>query len=232
MSSGKSDPAGLRDMEAEFPPLIRTLMQGLHAAAQPLTVLRVRLDEEYAQTLGVDELRRIVTESVPPVDRLCSLVGAMQQLLTIESLPPFRNRVDAAALLRGAVDGVQLLYLDAGILLAPELPSGVAEMEIDGKRLEQAVTTALFLTRTLVAEGDIVRVQGQCDEQGLAVTLRTPGRSLEKLTADNHLSLAILESALRTQGGSATWELDPFELRMNLPVHHPGTESTEAVTLS
>lgn len=198
-------------------PLFRSLMAGLHAAAQPLTVLRVRLDEESIQTMPEERLRRTAIDAIAPVDRLCALVSTMQLLVTAEYLQPLRTDVDVASLLRGTIEGLDLVFAEKGIDLVAEIPSLACVMSVDGKRFEEAMVTSLLLMESASRPGDRIEIRAWIDPTGLRCILSNRGRSLEKLTADQQLSLALAEVDFRTQGGSLTVTHAPLQMDIALP---------------
>jgi hypothetical protein len=193
-------------------------MSGLHAAAQPLTVLRVRLDEDRIESLALEDLRRTAMDAIAPVDRLCSLVSALQQLVTAEYLEPQRSGTDVLALVRGTVDGLDLLFAEKGIDLVSEIPSGTATIDLDGKRLEESIVTSLLLVQGISHPRDRIGVFAAMDEGGFRCVICNLQRSVEKLSSDHQLSMAIAETDVRTQGGSLTLSLSPLSIEICLGI--------------
>ncbi|WP_146071987.1 ATP-binding protein [Bryocella elongata] len=191
-------------------------MSGLHAAAQPLTVLRVRLDEDRLSSLDPEDVLRTAMEAIPPVDRLCSLVSGMQQLVTAEYLEPHRTEVDVLALTRSTVEGVDLLFVEKGMDLVSEVSTLSAMMLVDGKRLEEALATTLLLVQGISYPGDRIRVWAQCVDNLFRCTIGNENRTIEKLSSDHQLSFAIAECDVRTQGGTLNLSFSPVNIELSL----------------
>jgi hypothetical protein len=216
MSSVKNETLGVSAAGIALNPLFRSLMSGLHAAAQPLTVLRVRLDEDYIQSLEIEDLRRIAIEAIGPVDRLCSLVSSMQQLVTAEYLQPQPSEINVLALLRGTVEGLELLFAEKGIDLVSEVPAESVMMVVDGKRLEEAIATSLLLVQGISHPGDRIVVSGSCQQGAFRCAIRNGLRTVDKLSSDHQLLMAIAEADVRTQAGTLELSLAPLVVELSL----------------
>jgi len=217
MSLGKSENSGVSAAGIALNPLFRSLMSALHAAAQPLTVLRVRLDEDRLSSLDPEEIRRTALEAIAPVERLCALVSGMQQLVTAEYLEPRPTEVDALALVRSTIEGLDLFFAEKGMELESLVPAGNAMMQIDGKRLEEALATSLLLMQSISHPGDRIQVHAGCSDGALRCTFANETRSIEKLSSDHQLSASIAECDVRTQGGSYVLSLTPLNIELSLP---------------
>ena len=61
------------------------LSQGMHAAAQPLTILLASLGKNNTHRMNTSELRDLTESSAVQVQRVCALFRHMQQLLLVQS---------------------------------------------------------------------------------------------------------------------------------------------------
>ena len=88
--------------------LCLNLSRGLHAAAQPLAILRASLGASQTDRLSLFELRELAANSAAEVERVCTLFSALQQLVSIESVEPHLSPTPIAPLLAHvAVEGIE-----------------------------------------------------------------------------------------------------------------------------
>src|ERR1700733_12629634 len=64
------------------------LSQGMHAAAQPLTILLASLGRTNTHRMNTSELRELTESSAVQVQRVCTLFRHLQQLLLVQSTEP------------------------------------------------------------------------------------------------------------------------------------------------
>src|ERR1035438_6254110 len=94
--------------------LCSNLSLGLHAAAQPLTILRASLSNPDTDQMSAEELRELTATSAIEVERVCKLFSYLRELVRAENDKPHLSSTPILALLTDAVDGVKLLYEQDG----------------------------------------------------------------------------------------------------------------------
>ena len=95
--------------------LCSSLSKGMHAAAQPLAVLRASLDNIHTDGMSVGELQELVASSTMEVERVCKLFTFMQQLVSAASVKPELFETPILPLLGRVTDGVELLFANDGM---------------------------------------------------------------------------------------------------------------------
>jgi hypothetical protein len=85
----------------EFDRFYASLAEGLHALAQPLTILRSSIPALCREEAGTEKQRNYLNISKVEVERACELFGAMQELLVAA-----RSRAERAQV--GPVEGREL----------------------------------------------------------------------------------------------------------------------------
>src|SRR5664279_2704282 len=90
--------------------LCLSLLQGLHAAAQPLTILRASLGDDQTARMGIDELRELAVICATEVERVCGLFSILKQLVSVEGGKPHLFAMSIQPLLADVVDGVILFF--------------------------------------------------------------------------------------------------------------------------
>jgi hypothetical protein len=105
--------------------LCSNLSHGIHAAAQPLTILLASLSKAHTDRMSTEELRELTASSSEEVQRVCTLFSYLQELVIAESIKPKLSATAILPLLASAVEGVQLLFHKQGILLSSTVPEPV-----------------------------------------------------------------------------------------------------------
>jgi hypothetical protein len=102
---------------SEFPPpkqaldfLCSNLSQGIHAAAQPLTILLASLSNAHTDRMNTEELRELTASSSEEVQRVCTLFRYLQELVIAGSVKPLLSATALLPLLASAAEGVQVLF--------------------------------------------------------------------------------------------------------------------------
>src|SRR5271156_573833 len=98
--------------------LCSNLSQGIHAAAQPLTILLASLSKAHTDRMSTEELRELAASSSEEVQRVCTLFGYLQELVVAESIKPKLSATAILPLLGSAVEGVQLLFHQQEMILS------------------------------------------------------------------------------------------------------------------
>src|SRR5271156_6601873 len=94
--------------------LCSNLSHGIHAAAQPLTILLASLSKAHTDRMSTEELRELTANSSQEVQRVCILFGYLQDLVVAESIRPKLSATAIPPLLASAAEGVQLLFQEQG----------------------------------------------------------------------------------------------------------------------
>ena len=129
--------------------LCSNLSQGLHAAAQPLTVLLASLSKAHTDQMSTEELRELTASSSDEVQRVCTLFSYLQELVVAESIKPKLSATAILPLLGSAVEGVQLLFHQQGIILSSTLSATCPLVLINGPRTLRALSSVLLTVHAL-----------------------------------------------------------------------------------
>src|ERR1700753_3497530 len=89
--------------------LCSNMAQGIHAMAQPLAVLMASLSKDHTDLMSLDELRELAASSAAEVQRACTLLGYLQQLVVADSIKPRLCATPFLPVLAHVVEGVELL---------------------------------------------------------------------------------------------------------------------------
>ncbi len=187
----------------------------LHAIAQPLTVLQVRLDPTVTEEMNAEELRTLMAESARQVERLCNLFGYMQGFMVAHSVEPNFSEQDVGVMLAHVAEGMSLFYQEAQKKLCLRLPQGRQLVIVDQKRVYQALSRILLVAFEVSLAGDVVELMGTPCSGGVRIVIRKL-ETYRALGKESALKLALAEANIERQGGKLTWSAEPFHVEIEL----------------
>jgi signal transduction histidine kinase len=192
------------------------LTQGLHAAAQPLTILLASLGKANTDQMNTAELRELTESSAVQVQRVCTLFRYLQQLVSAASTKAHLSPTPIPPLLAHVVDGVDLLFQEAGICLRASMPDRCPPVLIDRARTIQAFTSVLLVAYAVSSARDTVELILTSTPEGVRVIIRNLHSRVEGINAEGSLSMAAAEANMRSQPASFSWRLKPFHVHIEL----------------
>jgi hypothetical protein len=194
--------------------LCSNLSKGLHAAAQPLTILRASLCPDNTDRMSKEELRELTARSTIEVERICALFSCLQELVSIESVMPEFEETSILPLLVDVIDGVNLMFEKDGMSLCSILPETVEPVVIDKERTLQALYGVLFVAHTISSSRDIIELIATSSANAVRIVLQNVTSPLSAMDAQSSLNMALAESAIRSQRAGLTWSLQPFSVQI------------------
>jgi hypothetical protein len=198
--------------------LCSNLAQGLHAAAQPLTVLLASLSKCHTDRMNRDELRELTARSVVQVQRVCTFFSGLQQLVMAESIKPQLSPTPILPLLAYAIDGVNLVFQQNGIVLSSVVPNTCPPVLINRARSLQAISTVLLVVHGLSGVQDTVELITSSSANAVQIVVRNLHLSAAVINPEASLSLVVAEANMRSQQAGLTLSLQPFTVCIDLPV--------------
>lgn len=196
--------------------LCSNLSRGLHAAAQPLAILRASLGVGHVDRLSVDELRTLVATSAVEVERVCTLFSGLQQLVSLESIQPRLSPTPLLPLLAQVVEGVELLFKADGMFLQPEWPETCPPVLIDSGRAQQALSGVLLVAHAVSRAPDTAELIVFPGLDTVRVVVRNLNSQVGALDGEARLGMAIAEANFSSQRAVFSWSLRPFNVLIQL----------------
>jgi hypothetical protein len=197
--------------------LCSNLSHGIHAAAQPLTVLLASLSKAHTDGMSTGELRELTASSSEEVQRVCTLFNYLQELVVAESIKPKLSATAILPLLASAVERVQLLFHQQGIILSSTVSATCPLVLINGPRTLRALSSVLLTVHALSRARDHVEMIASTSTHGMQIVVRNLGLSLATTTAEARLSMAAAEANIRSQQAGFVFNQRPFHLQIDLP---------------
>jgi len=193
------------------------LSQGIHAAAQPLTILRASLDSSHTDHMNAEELRELVVSSAIEVERVCTLFSCLQQIVSTERIKPSLSEMPLLPLLTHAIDGVRLLFEKDEMFLNSTAPDTCGSVLVNRARTLQALSSVLLLAHVVSHPQDTVEVIASVSSPNtVRVVVRNVRSYVDAMDAEQNLNMALAEASIRSQQASLSWTLQPFNVQIEL----------------
>jgi hypothetical protein len=214
ISDGAStnSPAVMPDLEIFY----SNLSHAMHAAAQALTVLQLSHSTEHIRSMGHDQLIKLASSSSQEIERLCNVLGYMQQFLAIQRCSPKLASVEISVLIADAIDGLELLFQDAGIFLVSRMPNACDPVLINAAKVSQALGTVLLVAYGMAKQKDTVELTVSCLADVVEIEVRTIGLNAGSVDVDTSLRIGMAEANIRSQNGLFSYGLEPFCAKIGL----------------
>jgi hypothetical protein len=191
------------------------LADGLHAMAQPLTILRSAVAMlSFANEPEVPR-HRCLDISVRQVERVCDLFASLQNLVASRLGLADAAPLDLRALLTQKVEdrvaqfrerGVELALVDAN-LLPPALG--------DARRTEEAISAVLEIALAVASQGERIEIRRTRASDFIEVVVG--GGQGRRLNSGELLALSVAKANLLSQRGQYRFTAEPFCVTLALP---------------
>jgi signal transduction histidine kinase len=196
------------------------LADGLHAMAQPLTVLRSSVAASAVPGITPDRHRRYLDISTQQVERACGLFECLQDLVIARQIEPDHSAVDLNELTGRVVEDQKASLQAADISLSVVKNDSLPPILGDAARTQQAFCAALKIAASISSPGDVIEVQMRVREEWVECILQNRRRHGRNLNSSQHLSLALAETNIRSQQGEYLYVVDPFCVSLALHAHN------------
>jgi hypothetical protein len=203
--------------EAARPVFWSNLSRGIHAAAQPLTILRASLGKEQTDRMSLIELRELAASSAREVERVCIYFSFLQQFVISESVKPQLSPMPIEPLVAYATDGVKLLFGRDGMFLTSMVEDGCQPVLVNRARTLQALSSVLLVAHGVSQVQDTIEViASSSSPHGVKIIVRNANSQIETINEEARLSMALAEANMRSQHARLSWSLKPFSVQIEL----------------
>jgi len=206
----------------------RELNEGLHALAQPLTILRGALGALTMRgTVPPEAASRYLEMSNTQVDRLCNLLSGLHNLLDGVRSEPACAEIDLWELMVSVLEDRQVKSSNSLSRISLAKPDCEFRVMADPVRIEQALHAALDALEAQSQSRDDIRLDiSRCD--GFAnLSLLCTRSNGKKLAALNRLHLSAAEANVKKQHGVYECSESPFQISIKLPLLDDEERKTE-----
>jgi hypothetical protein len=198
------------------------LLNGLHAVAQPLTVLRAAVEMlTRAERTGIDR-KRYLEITAEQMARTCDLFASVRDLVTSNVMEAQMASFDLWELLAPAIEDQAGRLQRAGVGLAVASPEPWQPAVGDAERTEQAFRAMLNAAISLASHGDVIEVQTARTQGFAEITVKNARCHGKRPSSSDRLGLSLAEVNILSQQGRYRCACDPFCCSFALPLQKPG----------
>lgn len=208
-----------------FDAFCTNLLKGLHAAAQPLTILRAGLSTDCTGRMNLEELRDQVETSATEIERLCELFSTLKQFIQAEQFEANCTSVPLLPLLTKSLE--EFHTASPGAEMTVSVPETLPDVVAESKHAAQVIFIMLKMAHALAGERSLMELTANVDGEAADIQLNCPQLQLHALNAENSLLFALAEARIRSQGGRLTYSLKPFTITATFQVAQSKDEGKE-----
>ncbi len=215
----------------------RDLANGLHAMAQPLTMLRAAIEVlAMPQSAGIDR-QRYLEISAGAVERTCKVFAHVQDLVTASAIAADRVRFDLREVIAPLIETRSRLLQASGVAVASAGTQSWEPIVGDAGRTEQAIAVLLEIAGELASKGDVIELSGTVANGKFELRLENGRAHGKRVDSVARLRMALAEANIVSQDGTYEFAEDPFRVFLALPLETladraaGGFESAEEVEL-
>jgi light-regulated signal transduction histidine kinase (bacteriophytochrome) len=193
------------------------MAEGLHAMAQPLTILRSSVPALAAVGVSPAKRQRYLELSVRQVQRACKVFECLQDLVVANQTQADRASIDLSAMIATVAEDqkeeLQKLGIELRVLLASDIPMALG----DATRTRQALSAGLTVAVLGSASGDVIQVSATARHQRVELIIEKDRVHGIPLESHERLNLGLAQTNMLSQQGIYECIEDPFRIRLTLP---------------
>jgi hypothetical protein len=202
---------------------------GLHALAQPLTVLRSAMMASSLPGLSAVDQRRYVDLSAEQVERTCGLFQNLQQLLNANREAAECLPVNLVGVLWPAVEHQRTVLHPTGVQIDASIPDDLPNVLGDMDRTLQAFFNGFKIAASLSEPGDVIELRVAPWNEYVELSIRNHRSHGRRLNSTERFNLALAETNIRSQNGMYECTEDPFHFSLALPVLNPSRKKLDHI---
>jgi hypothetical protein len=191
---------------------------GLHAMAQPLTVLHGVLGTLTLHGRTDPDHHHYLDLSTRQVDRLCGLLSSLRHLVDTRLFEAELSRIDLWETLVPVVEDHVAAHRGSGVVIRMAKPDHSVYVVGDAERTSQAFAAVLKVAVSISSPGDVIQVFPQLRGGFLELIAQNEAGHGKRLGSADRVSLSAAEAHIRSQQGRFECVEDPLRVLMALPL--------------
>lgn len=195
------------------------LADGLHALAQPLTVLRGALGAWKLRRAPEAASDKYLEMSAKQVERMSDLLGCMQDVLEAAAGEPKREQVDPSELLSIVLEGMRSTLREWGGKIERTESDVPIRFCGDSDRTERALRAALRAAVSVSSPGASIRLVTRMCKGQMEIVVEVSTVVGRSLNSTERLNVGLVETNILSQGGAYVCNEDPFHMTISLPAN-------------
>jgi len=194
------------------------LQNGLHALAQPLSVLRAASEVLGMPRMQAIDQRHYIETWCAQVERACALFGCVQDLVATRLIEADQRRFDLWELLAPMIDDQRAEFHSSGVGIAVANTVEWAPVLGDAGRTAHALAAVLQMAGATASRGDVIELHASCDPGFMQLRFQNTRSHGRKMSSSDRLSLSLAAANITSQQGTYDFAEDPFCFSLALPV--------------
>jgi len=193
------------------------LANGLHAMAQPLTVLRGAIEALVLLQQIAPDNRRYFEMSIQQTERLCDLMNGVQNLLEFHQTEAECVPLELWDLIAPLLDEQRSALQKLDVQIAAAVPDRPWHVFADATRTEQTLRAALLIAASGSKPGGTIEVAVRASE-GFASLIIQNRNDMKSPDCSDRLRLSIIDAGMHSQQGFFSLNEEPLRLSLGFPL--------------
>jgi hypothetical protein len=201
---------GISELPSELESLFSNLSMGIHAASQPLTVLRAGLWPDSVVNMTQEELREFIGHSASAVERVCAAFNLTRELLNSQRIRACYASSDLVPIMREVAREFELNFGPRGVSLDTDSLDAPLWAVADGLNIRKALENVLAVAGSLSIPGDNLEMLAWAADGEIKLTVSNAEPRCSALNAEQTLALAVADTVLSKQNCMTMFTMKPF----------------------
>jgi light-regulated signal transduction histidine kinase (bacteriophytochrome) len=193
------------------------MTEGLHALAQPLTILRSSVPALAAVDISPAKQQRYLELSVRQVHRACSLFECLQDLMIAGQTQADCAPINLSTMVAAVAEDQQEALLELGVELRVLLPVDLPTALGDDTRTRQVLSAGLSVAALVSTAGDVIQVTATTRHQCVELIFEKDRDHGIPLESHERLNLRLAQTNMLSQQGEYECSEAPFKVRLAWP---------------
>lgn len=202
----------------EFERLCANISQGLHALAQPLTIVRSAMAALAAPGIAALDQKHYLDLSVQHTERTCALFECLQELVIASQIDADCEPFDLRQAIGSVMEDRNAVLHASGMELRIEVPKMFPPVQGDANRTRQALSAALDCAAAISSPGDVVEMLATVRDGFVELNLQISRIRSRAMNSLQRLNLTLAEVNIRSQQGKYAYTEDPLRIFIALPL--------------
>lgn len=199
----------------------------LHAMAQPLTVLRGTIGLLRLRGATVPDAQRYLEMTHTQVERLCSLMAGMRNLLDNVQVDSTCASANLWELVESILDSEDSNLKDSGLRISVAGAGRDIHVLANPVLAEHAIQAALSAVLAVSQNGDAMYLTVNAHDGFADLTVKTSCTDGKNLNSVGRFHLSVAEVSIRSQHGLFECLTDPFRVSLKFPLYDHKEERSE-----
>ncbi len=196
-----------------------SIAQGIHALAQPLTVMRMALLSCSNRDIQDIDFRTYVNLATEQIERASTIFAYLQQFTAAQQDDVRYASHNLWVLFESIIENQNPLFRESAMNFEIDISNVLPPTILDMDRTVQAVLATLSAVKSVSSKGDIVRLHVCRQQDHIHVEICNRSATGKKLDMTERLGLTLAKLNIAAQGGEYHLQEEPFCASLKLPFH-------------